>query len=77
VPYIDPRLKEAALHNPSNVGELNFAISMLVKKFLGQDPHYDDFNGVIGCLEAAKLELYARLVRPYEDKAIVRNGDIY
>lgn len=38
---------------------------------------YSTFNDIIGALEAAKIEFYDRIVRPYEDKAIKRNGDIY
>lgn len=32
---------------------------------------------VIGCLECAKLELYRRVVAPYENRALKRNGDVY
>lgn len=59
-------------------GELNFLIAMLVKQFLDTHPlRYETFNTVIGALEAEKLEIYRRLVAPYEDKAIERNGDVY
>ncbi len=34
-------------------------------------------GGVIGVLECAKLELYARVVRPYEDVKAMLNGDVY
>ena len=30
----------------------------------------------LGALEAAKLEFYRRVVAPYEDEAIKRNGDL-
>ncbi len=34
-------------------------------------------GAVIGVLECAKLELYARVVRPYEDVKKMLNGDVY
>lgn len=32
---------------------------------------------VIGCLVCTILELYRRVVAPYEDKKIKENGDVY
>lgn len=58
-------------------GELNFAITRLVDQFLGATPRYQDFNDAIGALEGAKLELYAKVVRPYEDKKEAENGTVY
>lgn len=62
---------------PDSAGSLNFAITMLVKSFLGDNPRYDDYNSAIGALECCKLELYRRAVAPYEDKKIEENGDVY
>lgn len=58
-------------------GHLNFVITQVISGFLGSDPHYHDFNKVIGVLECVKLELYRRMVAPYEDQAKERNGDVY
>jgi len=38
---------------------------------------YSTFNDIIGALDSAKMEFYRRIVANYEDKAIIRNGDIY
>ena len=38
---------------------------------------YYHYNQLIGVLECAKLELYRRLVTPYEDIKITDNGDVY
>ncbi len=35
------------------------------------------FNAVVGALECAKLELYRRMVAPYENGKIAENGDVY
>lgn len=36
-----------------------------------------DYQGAVGALECCKLEMYRRLIGPYEDTAIGRNGDVY
>lgn len=38
---------------------------------------YVELNEVVGALESAKLELYRRIVGPYEDKKSAENGDVY
>lgn len=58
-------------------GELNYAITQLVRSYVGSDVSYAKINEVVGVLECAKLELYRRLAAPYEDKKIVENGDVY
>jgi hypothetical protein len=58
-------------------GELNYNITFLLREYLGNAPNYDKFNSVLGVLEAAKLELYRRMVAPYEDTKIKENGDVY
>jgi hypothetical protein len=60
-----------------DTGELNFQITCLVKRFLGNKPNYAKFNEAVGVLECAKLELYRRMVAPYEDTKITENGDVY
>lgn len=64
-------------------GQLNFQITDLINAFLydPEPPHmrqsYEKYNAAIGALECAKLELYRRLVAPYEDEKIAENGDVY
>jgi hypothetical protein len=83
VPYIDQAIREkyeAGIANfpaPDNSGELNYAITRIVLNFLGEQPRYADFNNAVGALECAKLELYRRMVAPYEDFKIAENGDVY
>jgi hypothetical protein len=62
---------------PENAGELNYAITQLVFKYLGRVPNYQRYNDVLGALEGAKLELYRRKIAPYEDDKIAQNGDVY
>lgn len=76
---IDPSLLviSARLYRDSNVGVLNYVITRLIDVFLGLNPDYSKFNAVIGVLECAKLELYRRMVVPYENLKCRENGDVY
>lgn len=53
---------------PQTSGELNYCITELLLEYLeDSEKRYQDYNEVIGVLECAKLELYRRLVAPYEN----------
>lgn len=63
---------------PKTLGELNWAITTLVDEWLSDHTrNYENYNNVMGVLECAKLELYRRIVAPYEDKKKDENGDAY
>jgi hypothetical protein len=63
---------------PLSPGQLNFCITRLCQMYLKHNgKSYATLNSVIGALECAKQEFYFRVVRPYEDEAIERNGDVY
>ena len=63
--------------SPEGPGELNYAITQLILDYLAGRQSYDLCNEVIGVLECAKLELYRRMVAPYENKKCAENGDVY
>lgn len=80
MPYIPQDRRDNLLNGeirPVNPGDLNFLITMIIQDYLSPSARYTDFNDVIGVLECAKLELYRRLVAPYEDTKIEENGDVY
>ena len=82
MPYLTKnRQKELYSREFSNVntpGDLNFVFSEIIKTYLyNKTINYQAYNDVIGALEACKLELYRRMVAPYEDIKIQENGDIY
>ena len=54
-------------------GSINYLLFKLAKETCD---NYGDFRSLFGELEAAKLEIYRRLVAPYEDKKIKENGDV-
>lgn len=80
MPYIKYQSR-LALNNdrrpPANAGELNYKITKLLLAYLGEHPNYERFNAVVGVLECAKLELYRRMVVPYEDAKREEIGDVY
>jgi len=90
MPYIDPFRREIADDfGPNTAGELNYVITERITAYLDRLPgrqraqqlhafgRYADFNEVIGVLECCKLELYRRMVAPYEDLKCAENGDVY
>jgi hypothetical protein len=60
-------------------GDLNYVITRLFEVIpVVRDGRwrYRLCNLVVGVLECCKQEFYRRLVGPYEDKAIEKNGDV-
>lgn len=62
-------------------GELNYVITKLINGHLdlnqGASPNYKACNEAIGVLECCKLELYRKIVAPYEDLKEKENGPVY
>ncbi len=81
MPYISQERRDAILAGaePKDAGELNYAITILVDKFLQNKGRlrYAHINEVIGAMECAKLELYRRIAVPYEEQKIKESGDVY
>lgn len=73
---LDPVIRELASHvGPSREGEANYIITRLLLKIFNHN--YKEFNAVLGVLEAVKLEFYSRVVRPYEQEKMEKEGDVY
>ena len=86
MPYVGPKTRKewelahyqlTHLDGRQTAGVLNYLITSAVDAWLGDKPNYTRFNAAIGVLECAKLELYRRLVAPYENGKIKVNGDVY
>lgn len=81
MPYIGDMQRRRDLANcsyPKTPGELNYAISVLVRRYIPwKKLNYQIANDIIGALECQKLEVYRRLIAPYEDQKIKENGDVY
>ena len=61
-------------------GAVNYINYVILKKRItvkdGQFKRYYQFALWVGTMICCVLEVYRRLVAPYEDKAIERNGDV-
>jgi hypothetical protein len=81
MPYIkDTEIKRAirAGAPPENAGELNYAFTMIAKKYLKEKGlSYQTCNDIVGALDNAKGEFKRRIQDPYEDVKIKENGDVY
>lgn len=78
MPYIDPALRESLDQGaaPVHAGDLNYLITKLIRDYT-KGGGYEVMNEAIGALECAKLELYRRILSPYEDRKLRINGDVY
>lgn len=72
-------MREQGTHwTPQNAGDLNFAVTCFIDNYIFENGcRYARLNEMIGALECCKLELYRRLVAPYEDEVLEANGDAY
>jgi hypothetical protein len=80
MPYIkqDRRDAIASGDTPKDAGELNFALTDIVDKYLqNRGLRYAHINDAVGALECARLELYRRMAAPYEDQKMKESGDVY
>ena len=61
----------------TNAGQFNYALNQVISIYIEQNNfNYQTANDIIGAMECAKMEIYRRLVAPYEDKKILQNGDV-
>jgi len=80
MPYIKPKRREEMDKGvpPETPGELNYLITHQINKYLFLNGmSYQTINDILGALSGVKGEFYARVARPYEDKKIKENGDVY
>ena len=59
------------------LGIINYFTFGLIKRWIKVNgAKYWIFAGFIGTMVCCVLEVYRRLIAPYEDKAIKKNGDV-
>lgn len=68
-----------AVAGPAKVdGVLNYAFTRLMQKtLLAHERTYASMERAIGVFECAKLEMYRRVVAPYENTKVRQNGDVF
>ena len=79
MPYI-PKSEKVKVDQDNlitNAGQFNYALNQVISIYIDQNEfNYQTCNDIIGAMECAKMELYRRLLAPYEDKKILQNGDV-
>lgn len=80
MPYIN-QLRRDVLDTEMGIsrtpGELTYQLTRVVVDYIVQQECFTTYAEAIGALEATKLELYRRMIAPYEDKKREENGDVY
>jgi hypothetical protein len=79
MPYIEKKDRTAIDSGalPRTPGELSYAITRLVQGYMGPERKYSALATVVGVLVLTTVEFIHRVIRPYEDKKILENGDVY
>ncbi len=80
MPYLQFEDKERLLDHmyPQKPGELNFLLTTLCRRYWSKSgKNYQAINDIIGALECAKQEYYARIARVYEDRKRDAHGDVF
>lgn len=72
---IDSPLRDAN-ESIETVGDLTFALTQLVVRWIARDLSYSQQAAALGALEATKLEIARRVLAPYEDEKRLQNGDV-
>lgn len=80
LPYVPRQRRQELLGGAvaETPGDLSFLFSSIADDYLQRKRlSYATINDIVGALEGAKLEFYARVARPYEDGKIEAHGDVY
>jgi hypothetical protein len=80
MPYIDKGIRQSITDGrvPTKPGELNYAISQLVKSYIVMNGRsYTTFNAIAGVLSCLSMEIYRRLTAVYEDEKMSESGDVF
>lgn len=81
--YYDPDIEKLAKWIQGRPGELSYIITAITHIWLkkrhpmerGPVP-YSSLSLAIGALESTKLELYRKVIGPYEDRKLQENGRV-
>ena len=82
MPYVDSQAREklqvSTLRCALTTGGLTYQLTQIVSGYVArQGLGFDALSEAVAALECAKLELYRRIVAPYEDVKCAENGDVY
>jgi len=75
---IDDLVRLIKFKSDCKIGIFNYLITRFMCSWIkSKGESYTTYNELIGVLEAAKLELYRRLVSKYEDTKLASSGECY
>lgn len=78
MPYIEDKERTFARIDPKTAGQLSYSLAKTVMDYLEQKQEsYQTYNDIIGVLESIKMEIYRRMVVPYEESKRSENGDVF
>jgi hypothetical protein len=79
MPYIAISQRKAARKIPLTVGELNYAITILIQEYVARQGgvNYENVNAVQGVLRCVADEFDREIVGPYEARKRRENGDVW
>lgn len=80
MPYIEKPLRhrlDIGNTHPMNAGELTYVLTRMILDYASGNISFQVYAEILGALEATKLELYRRVIAPYEDSKKETNGDVY
>lgn len=84
MPYISPERRavfdahiEEIARNLTSGGEINYCVYRLCLEFIkSKGMSYSNSMVPFSALGAAQMELYRKVIAPYEDEKIAENGDV-
>lgn len=80
MPYIERDIRQSLADGriPAKPGELNYAMSQLVKGYISMNGRsYTTFNAIAGVLSCLSMEVYRRLTAVYEQEKCNQNGEVF
>lgn len=80
MPYLEQGIRASLAEGrvPAKPGELNYAMSQLVKGYIAMNGvSYTTLNAVAGVLSCLSMEVYRRITAPYEQKKLEESGDVF
>jgi len=79
MPYISKK-NRTDLENrlPNNPGELQYLMAVMFKEYIYHHGlRYQTINDIMGALAGAQMEFYRKVVVPFEEKKLAKNGGVY
>jgi len=80
MPYIEKGVRSSIADGrvPTKPGELNYAMSQLVKGYIAMNGlSYTTLNAIAGVLSCLSMEVYRRITAKYEDAKCYEHGDVF